>query len=128
MPRLVFDTRFFIEYFYSSSNEFIEKAKDFVSKNKERYVSTLTIHETYLLSLRREGREIAHMRLQVLLDLFRALDVSAEIAVAAAELRHKHKIPMADGVIAATCRSFEAKCVTDDPHFQELKEVKTVWL
>ncbi|MGA2461098.1 MAG: PIN domain-containing protein [Candidatus Bathyarchaeia archaeon] len=127
MPNLVFDTRFLAEYFYSSDSEFIEKAKSFVSKNKDRYVSTLTIHETYLLSLRKEGRETARMRLQVLLDTFRTLDVNAEIAVAAAELRHGHKIPMADGVIAATCKSLQAKCVTDDPHFQELKEIKTVW-
>ena len=127
MTNLVFDTRFLAEYFYSSNSEFIEKAKSFVSKNKDRYVSTLTIHETYLLSLRKEGRETARMRLQVLLDIFRTLDVNTEIAVAAAELRHNHKIPLADGVIAATCKSLQAKCVTDDPHFQELKEIKTVW-
>jgi predicted nucleic acid-binding protein len=117
-----------MEYFYSPSIEFIERAKSFVSKNKERYVSTLTIHEIYLLSLRKEGRETAQMRLQVLLDLFRTLEVSAEIAVAGAEIRHRHKIPMADGVIAATCKSLGAKCVTDDPHFGELKEIKTIWL
>jgi predicted nucleic acid-binding protein len=91
-------------------------------------MSALTIHETYLLSLRKEGRETARMRLQVILDLFRALDVNTDIAVAAAELRHKHKIPMADGVIAATCRSSGSTCVTDDPHSHELKEIKTVWI
>jgi predicted nucleic acid-binding protein len=78
--------------------------------------------------LRKEGRETAQMRLQVILDLFRAIDVNPQISVAAAELRHKHKIPMADGVIAATCRSYGSLCVTDDPHFQELKEIKTVWI
>jgi predicted nucleic acid-binding protein len=128
MPKLIFDTRFFVEYFYSTNRDFIERAKSFVTRNKERFVSTLTIHETYLLSLRKEGRETAQMRLQVILDLFRAVDVNPEIAVAAAELRHKHKIPMADGVIAATCRSYSSLCVTDDPHFQELKEIKTLWI
>lgn len=67
MPKLTFDTRFFVEYFYSTNRGLIEKAKNLVTRNKERFVSPLTIHETYLLSLRKEGRETAHMRLQVIL-------------------------------------------------------------
>jgi predicted nucleic acid-binding protein len=127
MPKLVYDTRFFAEYFYSADNAFLEKAKDLITKNKDRYVSALTVHEIYLLSLKKEGREAARVRLQVLLDSFRIVDVNAEIAVAAAELRNRRQIPMADGVIVATCKSLEARCVTDDPHFTALKEIKTLW-
>jgi predicted nucleic acid-binding protein len=86
------------------------------------------VHEIYLLSLRKEGREAARVRLQVILDLFRIVDVNAEIAVGAAELRNKHRVPMADGVIAATCKWLEARCITDDPHFGVMKEIKTIWL
>lgn len=128
MPKLVYDTRFFAEYFYSADSLFLEKAKDLITKNKDRYVSALTVHEIYLLSMRKEGREATQVRLQVLLDLFRTVDVNVEIAVVAAELRNKRRIPMADGVIAATCKWLEARCVTDDPHFTGLKEIKTMWL
>jgi len=128
MPKFVYDTRFFAEYFYSADSALLEKAKSFITKNRDRYVSALTVLELYLLSLRKEGRETARVRLQVLLDSFHVVGVDVKIAVAAAELRHKHKIPMADGVIAATCTSLDARCVTDDPHFAALKDVKTLWI
>ena len=128
MPKLVYDTRFFVEYFYSANNVALERAKGFVAKSKERYVSTLTIHEIYLLSLKKEGKETARIRLQVILDLFRVADVNSDVAVLAAELRNKYKIPMADGVIAATCKWLDARCVTDDPHFTMLTEIKTLWI
>ena len=128
MRELVFDTRFFVEYFYSADNKFLQRANDFIVRNKGGYVSALTVHEIYLLSLKKEGREIARIRLQGLLDRFRVVDVGAEIAVSAAELRQRHKIPMADGVIAATCAELNASCVTDDPHFHEVKQVSTLWI
>ncbi len=127
MPKFVYDTRFLVEYFYSTDRMFLKKATVFATQNKEGYVSALTVHEIYLLSLKKEGRETAKIRLQVLHDQFRIIDVTSEIAVTAAELRHKHQVPMADGVIAATCMVHDARCVTDDPHFAALKEIKTQW-
>jgi len=38
---------------------FQARAKDLVAKYKERYVCAITIHEVYLLSLAKEGREAA---------------------------------------------------------------------
>lgn len=128
MPKQVYDTRFFAEYFYSDYKEVQIRAKDFVIRNKGRYVSVVTIHEVYMLSLAREGREAARLRLQTIQDFFHIVEVDAQIAVMAAELRHKSRIPMADGLIAATCRSLDARCITDDPHLTSLKEVKTQWV
>ena len=128
MPKFVYDTCFFAEYFYSADSAFLEKAKALIMKSKDRCVSALTVHEIYLLSLKKEDGETARVRQQVLSDLFRIVEVDAEIAVLAAELRNKHRIPMADGVIAATCTLLDARCVTDDPHFTALKEIKTLWL
>lgn len=128
MPRLVFDTRFFTTSFYSKAPEIQSKTRELVAENKERYVSTAAIHEVYLLTLAKEGREVAKLRLQTVRDLFRIVDITEEIAVAAAELRHKYRIPMGDGIIAATCKSLDARCVTDDPHFSSVKEIKVSWL
>jgi len=128
MPRLVFDTRFFTTTFYSRDAETQSKVRELITRNKERYVSTAAIHELYFLTLAKEGREVARLRLQTVRDAFRVVDISEQIAVAAAELRHKYRIPMGDGLIAATCRSLDATCVTDDPHFSAVKEIKTLWL
>ncbi len=128
MPKLVFDTRFFAEYFYSDDTEIQLRAKNLVSKNKDRYVSAVTIHEIHLMTLAKEGREVARLRLQTVLDLFRVIEVNSKIAVEAAELRHRSRIPMADGLIAASCKFVDGRCVTDDPHLTSLKDIRAVWL
>jgi len=128
MPRLVFDTRFFTTSFYSRDPDTQSRTKKLVAENKERYVSTAAIHELYLLTLAKEGREVARLRLQTVRDLFHVVDITEQIAVAAAELRHKYRIPMGDGLIAATCKSLDARCVTDDPHFASVREIRTLWL
>ena len=64
MPRLIYDTRFFVECFFSDDTDLQVKAKDLVAKNKDRAVSAVTIHELYLLELSRRGRQIAKLRVQ----------------------------------------------------------------
>jgi predicted nucleic acid-binding protein len=128
MPRLLCDTRFFVECFFSDDMELRLKAKDLVTKNKDRYVSVVTLHELFLLELTRRGREIAKLRIQGVEDMFRVAELNARIAIDAAEIRSKHRMPMGDSLIAATCQAVNARCVTDDPHLTDLKEIKTSWI
>lgn len=63
MPqRSVFDTRFFVEYFYSDDERTLTKLKEDLKSTRERTVSAVTIHEIYKIDLEREGREVAKMR------------------------------------------------------------------
>ncbi len=128
MPKLVFDTRFFVEHFFSSDPRARLRAKEFVTGIKERYVSAVSLHELYLIELAKRGREVAMLRAQSIQDFFDVVGVDSQIAINAAELRNKYRIPMGDSLIAATCREIAAECVTDDPHFTKMKEVKTRWL
>ena len=127
MPKLLYDTRFFFEYIYTTNDELHLRAKDFVSKNKDRYVSVVTLHELYLLDLQKRGREIAKLSLQTIQDLFRVAQVDSKIAITAAELRNRYKLPMGDSLIAGTCEALDARCITDDPHLIRIKEIKTRW-
>lgn len=128
MPRLVYDTRFFVECFFSDNIDLQARAKDLVTRNKDRSVSAVTIHELYLLELSRRGREIARLRVQGIQDMFHVVGVDVQIAIGAAEIRLKHKIPMGDSIIAATCQALTAQCVTDDPHLAKMKDIKTRWI
>ena len=128
MRRLLCDTRFFVECFFSDNPDFQLRARDLVSRNKERIVSVVTLHELYLLEVTKRGREIAKLRVQGVQDLFRIAEVNSQIAIDAAEIRSKHKVPMGDSLIAATCKNVDAQCVTDDPHLTEMKELKTRWI
>lgn len=71
-----------------------------------------------------------HKKLYSLLDRQKALDVSyslnrgvvvelsGNIAIAAAEISFEHKIPMADAVILATADAHNAIIYTQDEHFR----------
>ena len=128
MPRTVYDTRFFIEHYYSRDADVLRRTKEEIRKTKERYVSAVVVHEVYQLTLEREGRETAVLRTSLLEKDFRVVDVDSEIAKSSAEIRHKHKISLADSVIAATSLFLDATCVSDDPHLRAIREIRTKWI
>lgn len=128
MPNLVYDTRFFIEHFYSGNIAIQERTKHELLNNKAKHVSVITLHEIYRLALAKEGREIARLRLNLIPKDFEVVDVDSAIAVKAAEIRHGLSLPMADSLIAATCLALEAACVSDDPHFGRIRNLSTRWI
>jgi len=128
MSRLVYDTRFFIEHFYSSDDQVLVRTRSELETEKEKYVSTIVLHEVYAISLEKEGRSVAKLRTEVIRAHFGTVDVDMKIAVQAAEIRHRYKIPMADSMIAATSELLKAGCVTDDRHLTQIKEIKTRWI
>ncbi|HDQ06586.1 MAG TPA: type II toxin-antitoxin system VapC family toxin [Candidatus Bathyarchaeota archaeon] len=125
--RSVYDTRFFVEYFYSGDAGFLRRLKEDLRAVRERMVSALTIHEVYRVNLEREGREVAILRSETIRRDFNVVDVDYETAVRSAELRSKHRIPMADSVIAATAQIHGCPLVSDDTHFQQIPDLKTRW-
>jgi predicted nucleic acid-binding protein len=128
MVKTVYDTRFFIEHYYSKDSQVLQKTKEEIRRNKEKYISTIVIHEVYQLALLREGRETAILRTSLLEKDFKTVKVDTVIARSSAELRWKHKISMADSIIAATALYLKATCMSDDPHFKTVKEIKTTWI
>jgi predicted nucleic acid-binding protein len=128
MPDVVYDTRFFIEHFYSANEKMRERTKREILVNKAKYVSVITLHEIYRLTLEKEGRETAQLRVNLISKDFEAVDVDSAIALKAAEMRHGLPLPMADSMIAATCFTLKAVCVSDDPHFTKLRGLSTRWI
>ena len=61
MHKAIYDSMFFIEFFYSKDENLRRKTKEEKGR-KEKYVSAVTLHEVYKLSLAREGREVATLR------------------------------------------------------------------
>jgi predicted nucleic acid-binding protein len=127
MQKAIYDSRFFIEFFYSKDEDLRRKIKE-EKRRKEKYVSTVTLHEVYKLSLAREGRETATIRATLMKKDFQVVPVDDQIAQVSAELRHKYNLSMGDSMIAATASILEAVCISDDPHFQQIKEIQTTWI
>ena len=132
MPKphsLVYDTRFFVEHFYSRDQNILNLTrKEIDASVPKKLVSVIAIHEFYRLNLERAGREVSRMRARMIEDAFDVVDVNREIALEAAELRKRYAVPMGDGLIAATTKIVGAICVTDDPHIRSIKEIKSRWI
>ena len=127
MSRAVFDTRFFVEFYYSKAEPLRKKL---IEKKmlKEKYVAAIVVHEVFNLSLSRDGREVAKLRASLMSEEFKVVPVDDEIAQVSAELRHKYKLSMGDSMIAATASVLKAVCISDDPHFKQIKEIETAWI
>lgn len=128
MSKAVYDTRLFIEYFYSNDAQVQTKVKEEIRRSRNRFVSAITLHENFKLTLERGGRETARLRMEVIKDYFEIVSVDSEVAVLGADLRHKYRIPMGDSIIAATTSILKATCVTDDPHLSGIREIKSKWI
>ncbi len=127
MNKANFDSRFFVELFYSRDFDLRRRIEE-KRKLKEKYVSAVVVHETYNLSLVRQGREIAKVRATLIKKDFKVIPVDDQIAEGSAELRHKYRLSMGDGMIAATAANWKAVCITDDPYFNQIKEIETAWI
>jgi len=123
----LYDTRFFVEYFYSDDADFLRRLKEDLRAARERMVSTLTVHGIHRINFEREGREVAMLRNETIRRDFDVVDVDYETAVRSAELRSRHRIPMADSIIAAAAQIHGYPLVSDDTHFHEIEDLKTRW-
>jgi predicted nucleic acid-binding protein len=128
MPeKRLYDTRFFVEYFYSGDAELLRRLKEDLRATRERMVSALTVHEIDRINLEREGKDVATLRSNTIRGDFNIVDVDYETAVRSAELRSRHRMPMVDSVIAATAQIHDCLLVSDDAHFKEIQGLKTRW-
>ena len=72
--------------------------------------------------------KVAKIKIAKLLEEFEVVPVDELIAQASAELRQKYKLSMGDSMIAATSLNLKAVCISDDPHFEQIKEIETAWI
>jgi toxin FitB len=128
MNKAVFDTRFFMAGYYSGNPHEVKSLKEKIRATKERFISSIVLHEIYQLTLKKECRETAKLRTTVLEQDYKVVNVDGKIAKASAELRLKYDMSLADSIIAATALSLKAPCISDDPHFKTVKEIKTDWV
>jgi len=126
--RVLYDTRLISAIYYPSSDDEASSIRTELTSNLSRYVSSVTVYEVYKLTLESEGRETADLRIELLTRDFSITNLDWKIAKQAALLWKKYRVPMADAVIAATAMHLKATCVTNDPHFTKIKEIRSRWV
>ncbi len=128
MPRTTYDTRFFVEHYYSGDSSVTRSTTSEIRRERDKAISSIVVHEVYRLTLQKEGRQVAQLRAGLIGKDFKVISVDQDLAVLSAEMRQGYQIPMADSIIAATASSLGSVCVTDDPHIQRIREIKTRWI
>ena len=86
-------------------------------------VPTVTIYEVFKVILR-ESSENEALQAVVAMQKGRVVDLTASMAIAASRISLEHKIPMADSIILATAKKFEATIWTQDSDFKNIDDVK----
>ena len=123
----VYDTRFFTQLYGTTDDEKRRKIRAEMVR-KEKYVSSVVIHEFYHNTIAIEDREATKTKVAYIKEGFEVIPVDTQIAEISAELRHKYHISMGDSMIAATALRLKAVCVTDDQHIKQIKEIETAWI
>jgi predicted nucleic acid-binding protein len=126
--RVLYDTRFVAAVYYPIDHEEASRIRKELTSNLSRYISSVTVYELYKLTLEAEDRETADLRTELLKRDFSITNLDWKIAKEAALLWKKYHIPMADAVVAATALQLKATCVTNDPHFAKMKEIRSRWV
>jgi predicted nucleic acid-binding protein len=129
----VLDTRFLREYFYATDEEAkrktSQKLKSLLSKG-EGILPTIVITEITQITCEIRGKDMAKSRYQALIQSGLQIEnLTPTIAEQAGLLKCLYKnVPIGDCIIAATANENHAKILSDDPHFDLIKETKRVWL
>ena len=129
----VLDTRFFTEYFYSdqaqTKQKTARKLKELVQRN-DGILPTIVISEIIQITCQKRGKEMAETRYHALMESgLQIINLTSTIAKQAGLLKCQYRAtPMGDCIIASTAMINQARILSDDPHFDTIKETKRSWI
>jgi len=115
------DSSAWLEYFADGPNaQFFAPA---IEKASELIVPTIVVFEVFKRVLQQRSARIALETVAVLRE-GRVVDLTNSLAIVAATVSVREKLPMADSIIIATARSENAVIWTQDADFERLPGVK----
>lgn len=86
-------------------------------------VPTVSLYEVFKVVLR-ESTENEALQAVAAMQKGNVVDLTASLAITASKLSIAHNLPMADSIILATAREFEAVLWTMDSDFKNIRGVK----
>jgi predicted nucleic acid-binding protein len=119
----VVDSSGWLEYFADGSNAgFFAPA---IENSTELVVPTISLYEVFKRALLQKGEDEA---LQFVASMMQGnvVDLDTRLALNAARISVNMKLPMADSVILATARAYNATLWAQDSHFKEVAGVKYI--
>ena len=119
----VVDSSGWLEYFADAPNADFFAAS--IENTTELIVPSISIYEVFKRVLQQRG-EHAALKAVALMMKGRVTHLDIPIALSAAKISIAHSLPMADSIILATARLFNAVLWTQDSHFENLAGVRYI--
>ena len=94
-----------------------------LSDTESLVVPTVTIYEVFKVALRESG-ENAALHTAAAMRKGKVVDLTSSLALSASKLSLEYNLPMADSIILATARAFDAAIWTQDSDFKNIRGVK----
>ena len=119
----VVDSSGWLEYLADGPNADFFKTP--IRDETQLIIPTICLYEVFKVTLLREGKDKA-IRVAGNMSFGRIVDLDRETALAAAHLSLQQKLAMADSIILATARAYEATLWTQDAHFKDIEGVNFI--
>jgi predicted nucleic acid-binding protein len=119
----VVDSSGWLEYFADGPNaDFFAPA---IEKTNELVVPTVSIFEVFKRMRQQKGNDAALKAVTAMMQS-QVIDLDSTLALSAAKLSGDLRIPMADSMILATARAFDAEVWTQDADFKGIERVRYI--
>ena len=119
----VIDSSGWLEYFADGPNaSFFSRP---LRKAAELIVPTITIYEVFKAVLRQRD-DSAALQAVALMQQGSVVDLTASVSILSAKISLELGLPMADSIILATARSYEATLWTQDSDFEGIAGIQYI--
>jgi predicted nucleic acid-binding protein len=116
----IVDTSLWIEFFAGTKLD--KSILNAIKKIDELYVPVICLYEVRKKFVNDNNIEKADLAVEIM-QIGKVIDIDHEIAILASSLSKQCKLPMADSIIYATAKIYNAEIYTQDKHFENLANV-----
>ena len=117
----VVDSCGWLEYFADGANA--DKFAAAIEDTQHLIVPAISIFEVSKRVLQQRGEDAA-LQTAAIMSQGQVIDLDTSLALTAAKLSAEHKMPMADSIILATARQYNAIVLTQDNDFEGIAGVE----
>ncbi len=115
------DSSGWLEYFSDGLNA--ESFSEPLNDSENLIVPTICLYEVFKVVLRERNEDDAMQAIAVM-QRGKIIELTSEIAIQAAKISFKNKLPMADSIILTTAQNYNATIWTQDSDFKDFHGVK----
>jgi len=113
----IIDSSLWFEYFYATLKD--KRLIDVIEDSANQRVPSICLYEVFKKILTDKDESAALSAVSFMQNAV-VINVTPQIAILAARLGKELRLPMADSIIYATAKSYNADIYTQDKHFQGL--------